>query len=75
MKRGGGSLRGEHIRNSQNLLGETFADDASLTLGIYMWRLGLLEKESYKHENTIDIGALSCMLGFMIMMILDITLS
>ena len=55
MKRGGGSLRGEHIRNSQNLLGETFADDASLTLGIYMWRLGLLEKESYKHENTIDI--------------------
>lgn len=55
MKRGGGSLRGEHIRNSQNLLGETFADDASLTLGIYIWRLGLLGKEAYKHEDTIDI--------------------
>ena len=27
------------------------------------------------HENTIDIGALSCMIGFLIMMILDITLS
>ena len=27
------------------------------------------------HENTIDVGALSCMIGFIIMMILDITLS
>lgn len=27
------------------------------------------------HKNTIDIGALSCMIGFIIMMILDITLS
>lgn len=55
MKRGGGSLRSEHIRNSQNLLGETFTDDASLTLGIYIWRLGLLGKEAYRHEDTIDI--------------------
>ena len=27
------------------------------------------------HENTTDIGALSCMIGFLIMMLLDITLS
>ena len=27
------------------------------------------------HKNTIDIGAISCMMGFIIMMILDITLS
>ena len=55
MKTSGGSLRGENIRNSKMLLEETFADDASLTLGIYMWRLGLLEKEAYRNESTIDI--------------------
>lgn len=27
------------------------------------------------HKNTIDVGAISCMIGFLIMMILDITLS
>ena len=55
MKRGGGSLRGENILNSQNLLGETFADDASLTLGVYMWKLGFLGKEAYQYEESIDI--------------------
>ena len=32
----GGSLRNENIKNSQELLKETFADDASLALGIYL---------------------------------------
>ena len=52
MKLGGGSLRNENIKNSRELLKETFADDASLTLGIYLWELGL---ESYEDRETIDI--------------------
>lgn len=51
MKLGGGSLRNENIRNSQELLEETFADDASFALGIYLWELGMKscdDKESIK---------------------------
>lgn len=48
----GGSLRNEKIRNSQNLLQETFADDASFRLGIYFWKLGI---DSYDNEKTVSI--------------------
>jgi hypothetical protein len=49
---GGGSLRNENIKNSQELLKETFADDASFSLGIYLWELGL---ESYDDKESIQI--------------------
>lgn len=52
MNLSGGSLREENIYNSRKLLEETFADDASFTLGIYFWRLGLKE---YQHEHPIGI--------------------
>lgn len=48
----GGSLRNEKIRNSQKLLQETFADDASFRLGIYFWELGIV---SYNEKETINI--------------------
>ena len=48
----GGSLRNENIKNSQELLRETFADDASFALGIYMWRLGL---KSFDDEESVQI--------------------
>lgn len=49
---GGGSLRNENIKNSQELLKETFADDASFSLGIYLWELGL---KSYDDRESIQI--------------------
>jgi hypothetical protein len=49
---GGGSLRNENIKNSQELLRETFADDASLALGIYFWELGL---KSYDDKESIQV--------------------
>lgn len=52
MSLSGGSLRGEHIRDSKLLLNETFADDASFALGIYFWELN---KESYDNDNTLQI--------------------
>lgn len=52
MRLSGGSLRDENIKNSQELLQETFADDASLALGIYMWEHGL---ESYDDKESIQI--------------------
>lgn len=52
MRLSGGSLRDENIMNSQELLKETFADDASLALGIYMWELGL---ESYDDKESIQV--------------------
>lgn len=52
MKLSGGSLRNENIKNSQELLRETFADDASFALGIYLWELGL---ESYDDRESIQI--------------------
>ena len=52
MRLSGGSLRDENIKNSQELLQETFADDASLTLGIYMWEHGL---KSYDDKESIQI--------------------
>lgn len=48
----GGSLRNENIKNSQELLRETFADDASFSLGIYLWELGL---KSYDDRESIQI--------------------
>lgn len=48
----GGSLRNENIKNSQELLRETFADDASFALGIYLWELGL---KSYDDKESIKI--------------------
>lgn len=54
MNRSGGSLRNENIRNSQELLNETFADDASLALGLYLWELGL-KPEDYKDREPIQV--------------------
>jgi hypothetical protein len=45
-------VRDENIINSQELLNETFADDASLALGIYMWELGL---KSYDDKESIQV--------------------
>ena len=52
MRLSGGSLRDENIKNSQELLQETFADDASLALGVYMWEHGL---KSYDDKESIQI--------------------
>ena len=63
----GGTLRNENIKNSKELLKETFANDASLTLGIYLWELGLqyyddkepimirLYKRSFSNANGVTI--------------------
>lgn len=48
----GGSIRNENIISSQNLLNEVFADDASNTLNIYFWQLGLT---SYENEKKLNI--------------------
>lgn len=52
MKRSGNSLRNENIKNSQEFLVSTFDDDASLSLGIYLWELGL---DSYDKQEPIGI--------------------
>ena len=52
MRLNGGTLRNEYIRNTRELLNETFADDPSLTFNIYFWRLGLKE---YTYEKPIGI--------------------
>lgn len=51
----GGSLRNENIKNSREMLRETFQDDASYRLGIYIWELGRIGKESYEDANPIEI--------------------
>ncbi len=48
MRLSGGSLRNENIKNSRELLQATFFDDASLSLGIYFWELGLKSYEGRK---------------------------
>lgn len=48
----GGSLRDEKIKNSQDLLKETFADDAAFRLGVYLWELGV---NTYDEKKTINI--------------------
>lgn len=55
MKRCGGTLREEKIFNSKMLLQETFHDDASLSEGIYFWKLGKNQKEDYEKESPIAI--------------------
>ena len=52
MRLSGGSLRNENIKNSQELLREVFADDASFSLGIYFWELGL---KSYENSEPLGI--------------------
>ena len=52
MQRSGGSLRNENIKNSRDLLKETFEDDASFSLGVYMWELGV---KCYEHRDAIPI--------------------
>ena len=52
MRLNGGTLRNEYIRNTKELLNETFADDPSFAFNIYFWRLGLKE---YMHEKPIGI--------------------
>lgn len=55
MELSGGSLRNENIKNSKMLLNETFADDASFALGIYMWELGKIGKDAYIDSDVIKI--------------------
>lgn len=45
MNLSGGSLRNENVKNSKELLRETFFDDASLSPGVYFWELGLKSYE------------------------------
>ena len=52
MRLNGGTLRNEYIRNTRELLNETFADDPSFAFNIYFWRLGLKE---YTNEKSIEI--------------------
>ena len=52
MSYNGGSLRDENIFNSRKLLEETFTDDASFMLGMYLWRLGL---KDYANETPVGI--------------------
>ena len=52
MQLSGGSLRNENIKNSQELLEETFDDDASLALCIYFWELGIT---SYEDKQPVRI--------------------
>lgn len=52
MAMSGGSLRNENVKNSKELLDETFADDASLAQGIYFWELGL---EDYDGKESLKI--------------------
>ena len=55
MRLSGGSIRNENIKNSRELLRETFADDASFASGIYLWELGLLGAESYESKDAFGI--------------------
>ena len=48
----GGSLRNENIKNSREMLAETFQDDASYRLGIYFWELGI---KSYECKKPLDV--------------------
>ena len=52
MSLSGGSLRNENIRNARKLLDETFANDASFALGVYLWELGL---DDYKDKKPVSI--------------------
>lgn len=52
MEISGGSLRNENIKNSRELLRETFFDDASLSLGVYFWELGL---KSYEEKDPLMV--------------------
>ena len=51
----GNSLREENIFNSIKLLDEVFNDDASCTMGIYMWSVGKTGKEFYKDDAPLRI--------------------
>lgn len=48
----GSSIRNEAIKNSQELLKETFADDPSFTAGIYFWQPST---HSYADQNELPI--------------------
>ena len=52
MSLSGGSLRNENIKNSRELLQETFKDDASYALGVYFWELGL---KSYENKEPLEV--------------------
>ena len=52
MSLSGGSLRNENIKNSRELLKETFFDDASLSLGMYMWEHGI---KSYENREPLMV--------------------
>ena len=52
MRLNGGSIRNENIKNSIELLKETFADDASFRLGIYFWEQGL---KDYGDREQVEV--------------------
>lgn len=52
---GGSTLRNENIKNSRELLRDTFQNDASYRLGIYIWELGRIGAESYDDISPIEI--------------------
>lgn len=43
MNRSGASVRGELIQSSREILSETFADDPSFAIGVYMWERNVKE--------------------------------
>lgn len=55
MKLNGNSIREANIKNSKMLLKQTFCDDASYTIGVYMWQLGLLQFDDYDNCQPISI--------------------
>lgn len=55
MRLSGGSLRNENILNSRELIAETFEDDASFALGIYIWELGLFGADAYYGREQLKI--------------------
>lgn len=52
MELSGGSLRNEHLIDSKRIVRETFEDDTSYTLGLYMWKHGL---KDYSKEEQLPI--------------------
>lgn len=48
----GGNIRGEKVRNSLELISNTFNDDAAFNSGLYIWEHGL---EDYTDQTQINI--------------------
>lgn len=55
MEQSGGSLRGESIKSSREMLNYVFVDDSSFMPDIYMWSIGKIGKEKYINDKPINI--------------------